>query len=299
MMRSPRSVLDRDGLGFVVASNAVVTNECSKHSPGGATRDAIRAGLYGLGPDPQRILCATFVGRKPTPTTDVENLLFNNIDQTASAFRSLAAAGLQFEHDARSPASGTLAEYRYRLVEASRARFATHLREPIRTWSDAKLPALPTAETSTRLASRAWWAMRNADALGRGCLFASERFAITIRLGGSELLPADAIKGALDGVVAAFQVQADHAHAGRAATFLSSLLPGNQDEISALLTSHPDPVLGRVPRLLTDPKVADFRWRPDDHRCVAGRIVRDLTATTGPALISGELWRADASPRAP
>jgi hypothetical protein len=89
-------VQDRDR-GFAVWADEYVRNESKAASTAGELRRIIAQRLRALPPAEGELLSARYAGSR-WHGTDVENLLFNNIDQTLSLFAAPANAGVRF-HD--------------------------------------------------------------------------------------------------------------------------------------------------------------------------------------------------------
>ncbi len=278
---------DADGKGFVVDAPTYVPNE-KLGNDARAAKQAIRTALADLAPGPDEVLAATFAGLKKTGT-DVENLLFNNIDQWGDAFVRPAGNGLSFEDLGDGGDRPAAFRYRYRLQAAESPFLAVRPAEPARCWGPVELVE---GDEPTRLTARTWWTIRHTAVRHAGSLPPDCRFAVRLTLGGSEVEVARVFKSVIDGAFAAFQLQMDRPYAVKVAEVLAPYLPGSREEIAGLLTSHPDPMLGTTAKLLWHkPTIGEVQWNPDDARCIAGCVTRGGDERSG-LWLSGELMQA-------
>jgi len=153
-------VQDRER-GFSVWADEYVRNESKAASTAGELRRIIAQRLRALRPAEGELLCARYGGLR-WGGTDVENLLFNNIDQTLSLFAAPANAGVRF-HDLgiHAPADPTgharSSHYAYDLIASG---------EPFTPIPGGKvicsIPATVIRAGEQRIATRIWLALRAA-----------------------------------------------------------------------------------------------------------------------------------------
>jgi hypothetical protein len=269
--------VERSASGFAVWADECVRNESKAASTAGALRRLIADGVRALPAPNGRVLYATYAGERARGT-DVENLLFNNIDQTLSLFRASGAVGVRFEDlgVVASPApdgANRMSVYGYRLVDP-REPFATvGMGDLICRVPDAVVP-----DGSARLAARVWFAVRSARReQGTSALLEAGDYVLKITVRGLD--PAKSIKAVVDGASAAMQRdEPERLHL--AMRRLSLLLEVDEERLLDLATA-PGAPLGTRSRpkptskdcLFTLDGATQVRVTPDDDRCVAAEVL--------------------------
>jgi hypothetical protein len=291
-------VIRRGGKGFEVWADEYVRNQSKAASAAGQVRRSIIDEIHALPEPAGRVLQAGYAGRRP-PGTDVENLLFNNMDQTLSLFTSPARRGVQFEDLGvvvpRAP-DGTSRHsfYSYRLIDSG---------EPFVTIEPGRLvcrvPVAIVADSPARLAARIWLAVRRArPPLGLGRALDEGSFLLKVAVRALE--PATSVKAIVDGVTAALQ-RDDPGRVADAMGRLAPLLGVQAEELLALATAGDAP-LGSRSRSSTASKESLFaldgavqvRVTPDDDRCAAAEVVS--SGNNGPPDLAVEIYSAKRRP---
>lgn len=254
--------------GFEIWADEYVRNESTAASAAGALRQLISGEIRRLPPPDGRLLHAAYAGYR-WPGTDVENLLFNNIDQTLKLFANSGNDGVRFEDlgDA-SPAApdGTTrsSSYAYRLVEAGEAFHAAETRELACRTEEAVVPEGPA-----RLAARIWLAVRRARP--SECRYvATAPYVLRVTTRG--LPPATNVKAIVDGASAAMQQGVLTDPLRQSIGRLAALLDADEDDLLSLVTG-PEAPLGVATGLFTLDGSAQVRVTPDDDRCVAAEVM--------------------------
>ncbi len=272
--------------GFEVWSDQYVQNEPKGNLYQLELRSLIKSRIQKL-PEPKgRLLCAAYAGQ-PRPGTDIENLLFNNIDQTFSAFGRSCKFGCRFEFLGPSPAPTRMSMshyFRYQYVDRS---------EPFDIAQVGRLVcSIPEATidmwgNDARLSLRIWFAVREARQCAAPALASGEPYILRVTTDG--LLPAKDLKAVIDGISAACQ----HAHlsslGGDIPERIATLLGVERNKLLTLIT-HDDSPLGEAHRLFTSHGGTQVRVTPDDHRCVAAEVFS--LSDEGPPRLAAELFAA-------
>jgi hypothetical protein len=244
-------------------------------------RRELREALSQLRPMPDELLQARFSGELRRGS-DVENVLFYNVDSGGATFRHATRFGVAFElgvgRAPRAPSGrGWRCYYDYRL---------RHIRAVPQSWgSSLTLARIKDVELQSRgaipTASEVWFSLRRgrADAYER-LADPRDRFKVTLvlKVPGERPLTPDLLKPLLDGVTAAFQAHGDAASAAAIADVLSGRLDADADELAELLLSKTRAVLGVVPDLVYAYR-GGVKWKPSDDRCVAAEIILDHGAS--------------------
>jgi hypothetical protein len=291
----PRSpYLARTDSGFEVWADEYVRNDSVAGSAAGRLRSLIVGRVRGLPSQGGRVLHAGYAGWR-WRGTDVENLLFNNMDQTLALFSAPGGAGIRFEElgcAVPPPPDGTSwpSFYSYRMSQPSEPFAAV---EPGRLI--CRVPEAIVPEGPARLAARIWLAVRRARPLpGPGVLAEDGEFLLRIAV--HQMEPGRCVKALVDGAAAAMQCDAP-GRVGEAITRLSRLMHADPAEMVALAT-EPGAPLGVRSRqgpaskesLFTLDGPDNVRVTPDDDRCIAAEV---LTAgNDGPARLTVEVYSA-------
>jgi predicted nucleic acid-binding Zn-ribbon protein len=297
--RQPRpAVIQRAANGFDVWADEYVRNESKADSAAGRVRRSVIDEIHALADPAGRVLQAGYAGRRP-PGTDVENLLFNNMDQTLSLFTSPARRGIQFEDLGTivplAP-DGTRRQsfYRYRLIELGEPFVTIELGRLV-----CRVPVAIVADRPARLAARIWLAVRRArPPLGPGRALGEGSFLLKVAVRALE--PATTIKAIVDGVTAALQ-RDDPGPLTEAVGRLAPLLGVRAEELLSLAAAGDAP-LGSRSRSSTTSKQSLFtldgasqvRVTPDDDRCVAAEVVS--SGTNGPPRLAVETYSVKRRP---
>jgi hypothetical protein len=292
------TVIRRTGKGFEVWADEYVRNESKADSAAGRLRRLIIDEIRALSEPAGWVLRAGYAGRR-APGTDVENLLFNNIDQTLTLFTSPARRGIQFEDlgvtvPLAPDGTGRQSFYSYRLIEPGEP-FATI--EPGRLV--CRVPAAIVADGPARLAARIWLAVRRAlPPLGPGGAVEEEDFLLKVAVRALE--PASTVKAIVDGVTAALQ-RDDPDRIADPIGRLALLLGVQAEELLALATVGDAPLGSRSRssttskrRLFTLDGASQVRITPDDDRCAAAEVVS--LGSDGPSRLAVEMYSAKRRP---
>lgn len=234
--RPPR--LRRAGSGFEVWADEYVPNEPRAASAAALLRRLISSEVRALPEPAGRVLHAGYAGQRPRGT-DVENLLFNNIDQSLSLFSAPGRRGIRFEDlgPIVPPApDGTLRPsfYSYRLAEPGEPFTAVEAGHLICHVPEAIVPDGPA-----RLAARIWLAVHRMRP-PHSCGAPPEDGDFLLRIAVRGLEPARSVKAIVDGATAAMQ-RDDPDRVRDAITRLSALLGVDAEELLALATANDAP----------------------------------------------------------
>jgi hypothetical protein len=229
-----------------------------------AVRDQLRRRVSALRPGPEEMLYASLTGKLPHGA-DVENALFYNI-QAAGVFEAMRR-GVSFEMTLDPLPVGV--RYRYDTGSVERG---------FRCWRGGRRLArldVRLGESPPKLAS-IWWALRSTD----GSIRASsehrsegEQFVLALNVEGptSGLTPA-LLKVILDGTICALQSEADSTMASSVASRVARAVGASTDvTLRALLDDVPSALGSRTPLVHTHGQ--GLKWEPDDHLCVAARVL--------------------------
>ena len=282
--------------GFQLWADEYVRNESKAASSAGRLRRRIADEIRALPRLDGRMLHAGYAGPRANGT-DVENLLFNNIDQDAALFRAPGCRGVAFEDlgpVAPTPPDGTSRRtfYRYLLAEPGEPLTTVNARHLI----CRVLPVIVPDGPKELAAARIWLAIRRArPEPGPGGPIEHGTFLLRAFVQGLE--PAVSLKAIVDGATAAMQ-RDDADHVRPATTRMSALLGADNDELLALATADNAP-LGRKSRpsphskqsLFALNRAGQVRVTPDDDRCIAAQIV--LAGNDGPPTLSVEVHSAE------
>ncbi|MHB1819882.1 MAG: hypothetical protein ACYCO9_17855 [Streptosporangiaceae bacterium] len=278
MAKARAPVIRRTPDGFGVWADEYVRNEARAGSPAGVLRRLIGDGIRGLPGSGDRMLHAAYAGWRWSGT-DVENLLFNNIDQGLSLFAGPGRAGVRFEDLGEQVPPGPDGSawrcfYRYRLAGAE---------EPLDVVLPGDLvcrvPEVVVPDGPARFAARVWFAvcsarLRSGEKAGN---LAAGPYVLRMTVRG--LNPASSLKALVDGASAAMQ-RDEPGRLGEAVARLSRLLDADPGYLMAL-ASDPGAPLGTrsrsgpdsVETLFTLDGAAQVRVTPDDDRCAAAEAV--------------------------
>jgi hypothetical protein len=269
--------LRRAGSGFEIWADEYVPNEPRAASAAGLLRRLICGEVRALPELAGQVLHAGYAGQRPRGT-DVENLLFNNIDQSLSLFSAPGRRGVRFEDlglivplapdGTRRPSF-----YSYRLTEPGEPFAAVEAGHLLCHVPEATVPDGPA-----RLAARIWLAVRRMRP-PHSCGAPLEDGDFLLRIAVRGLEPARSVKAAVDGATAAMQ-RDDPDRVKDALTRLSALLSVDAAELLALATANDAPLGSRSrssptskETLFTLDHAAQVRITPDDDRCVAAEVI--------------------------
>lgn len=236
-------------------------------------RDEIRSRGRQLAPSAGQVLHATFCGAK-LANADVENLVLYNID----TFRVAGRNGIRFEHGDTVPPAPDGAEHRfcYRYALAPLTGVFTHWRQG-RTLASFAWTDLGAFGGEKKLA-QVWLALARGKVEVFEPAAPETPFAVRVQVRpplGKHPVLGGLVKGIFDGVICAFQAQADMAvpeALPEVAARIARDVSADSVEIEEQLLDQRRAVLGTVPRLvsLCGPGV---KWDPSDHLCVAGELL--------------------------
>jgi len=298
MVTQPRlrdPFLRRAGSGFAVWADEYVPNQPSAASTARVLRGLIAEEIRVLPAPEGRVLHAGYGGWR-WHGTDVENLLFNNIDQGLSLFRKPGRAGVRFEDLGLTvpPAPDGITRrsfYSYRLAQPGTAFTGVQQGRLICRVRGAIVP-----DGLMRLAAaRVWLAVRRAEPLpAPGGPVEDGSFLLRIAL--HQLEPARYIKAAVDGVTAAMQSD-EPGRVTEAVARLAKLLDADASELLRHATAADAPLGARSrsspasrESLFTLHGPAGLRVTPDDDRCVAAEVT--TAGDDGPPRLSVGVYSA-------
>jgi hypothetical protein len=258
-------------------------------------RRDLRVALAKLNPMPDELLQARFSGELRRGS-DVENVLFYNVDAGQGTFRRATRFGVAFELGVallpRAP-SGRAWRccYDYRLA---------HVHTVSQAWgASRKLARIEHVELRCRgafpTASEVWFSVRSGRAEAYEHLAdrrAPFKVSLVLKVPGERPLTPDLLKALVDGVTGAFQAHGDPDSVAAVAGVLAERVGADAGEVAGLLLSKQRAVLGVVPRLVYAYR-GGVKWNPSDDRCVAADITLDHGA--GGYALSG--WVSPAEPR--
>jgi hypothetical protein len=226
----------------------------------------------------------------------VENLLFNNIDQTLGVFKAPGGLGVRFEDLGLTvplALDGTSwpSFYRYLLAKPGDPFAAARPGQLICRVPEAIVPDGPA-----RPAARIWLAVRRARPRP-GTGVPREDGGFLLRIAVHHLVPALSIKAVVDGATAAMQRE-DPGRISEAINRLATLLATDADHLLTLATEASAP-LGTRSRSSQASKQSLFmldghdqvRITPDDDRCIATEVT--TAGNDGPARLTVEVYSAE------
>ncbi len=236
---------------------------------------ALRAGIARLRFEDGEVLRGAFHGAKPTKRTDLENLVFYNLDLPTAAVQR----GVSFEHSPQPPAQGTIG-YVYEPVPATDATRLWRPGERIISFTNVALPG--------RSAPAIWWSMKS-----HGCpertADGDEDVFVVCRVATAAAVGATQLKALVDGTLAGAQWMPDPPddRCALVEAALASVLAVKPDirTISAVLRDDSTAALGPCADLV--------RWdggiNPDDHRLVAGLVLIEPSPSTSTHVIDASV----------
>lgn len=248
-------------------------------------REGLRSALSSLTASEGELLAALYSGPRP-PNSDVENILFYNVDPGGASFVAASTRGVRFELDSQ-PTDQVMCEYRYRLVG---------IEEPLATWElGRRLARFAGADLGRfvgehRLA-QVWMAVRNAADMAHSSRPLTEGpFAVFLELGvppgaGTGVRP-ELLKSVVDGVVCAFHNHADEMTVTGVAGRIANQIAVAPEVVAATLLAPDGAVLGARPHLV-HARGQGVQWNPADARCVAGQLMRRPRERW---MLSGEMY---------
>lgn len=253
--------------GFAVWADEYVRNESKRDSTAGELRRVIAQRLRALRPAGAEVLRASYAGSRGRGT-DVENLLFNNIDQTLGLFAVSAGVGVRFHDlgtDAPVDPTGRIRSsyYNYELIDSGEPF------DPIpggKVLCSTPLVRVPAGEL--RIATRIWPALRTARPTATTELHDGP-YALRITVTG--INPGLSVKALVDGASTAMQRAIPTSVIVGCSRRLAHALGLPSQHVFELLTTAPAP-LGLATRLLARDGEDAVRLTPDDDRCVAAQV---------------------------
>ena len=129
------------------------------------------------------VLSAVFVTPQLAPGSDVENVLFTNIDATGSVFRHAAQRGVMFEFWPEDPSTGRGAPQLgccsvYESVRPDKLSLRWREQEVLAKWAAIPVPSLPTASSCGPV----WWELRHGQMTVRLPRTPPEHFGVHLTL---------------------------------------------------------------------------------------------------------------------
>ena len=293
-VRAP--VIRRIPDGFEVRADEYVPNEPRADSPARVLRRLIGDEVRGL-PGPRgRVLQAAYAGWR-WAGTDVENLLFNNIDQGLSLFAGPGRLGVRFEDlgDRVPPGpdgSAWRCFYRYRLAGPGEPFDAVRPGELV-----CRVPEVVVPDGPARFAARVWLAVCSARVRSGVACARPLAGPYVLRMTVRGLHPARTVKTLVDGASAAMQ-RDEPGRIGAVIGRLSRLLDVDATYLMSL-ASDPEAPLGTRSRARPDSAESLFvldgsnqvRVTPDDDRCAAAEVMS--AGDGGQPSVTVEVFRAE------
>ncbi|WP_157559862.1 hypothetical protein [Nocardioides sp. Soil777] len=235
-------------------------------------REGLRSALASLTASDGQLLAALYSGPRP-PNSDVENLLYYNIDPAGASFVSASTSGVRFELDSQ-PTDQVTCLYQYRFVGAE---------QPLATWElGRRLTRFAGADLGRfmrqhRLA-QVWMAVhRTFDRTHNPPALTEGPFAVFLELQIPPVVSVgvrpELLKAVVDGVVCACHNHLDEATVTGVASRIANQIAVEQEVVAETLLAPDRAVLGARPRL-AHTHGQGVQWNPADERCVAGQLTR-------------------------
>lgn len=235
-------------------------------------RKGLRTALASLTASEGHLLAALYSGPRP-PNSDVENILFYNVDPGGASFVSASTSGVRFELDSQ-PIDQLTCQYRYRLVGAE---------EPLATWElGRRLTRFAGADlgrfTGQHRLAQVWMAVHSTpDRTYTPPPLTEGPFAVFLELevppvAGIGVRP-ELLKSVVDGVVCAFHNHLDEVTVTGVASRIANQIAVQPEVVAERLLALDRAVLGARPHLVRS-RGQGVQWNPADERCVAGQLRR-------------------------
>jgi hypothetical protein len=262
--------------GFEAWCSRQIDLESKPPDPRGSVTELIRGGLREMRPATRSLLRATFRAASMVAQSDVENLLFTNVDATGSLFRPLVGDGLEFEFKAgdpsgASPEPGLVCCSVYDWIARSESDAAWAKTTALATWTEVPVPGLGAITRAPAI----WWILRRARFVLDQSAGAPGLFGVGLRVQVPPGLPFNAaasVKPVVDAVVLCLSAENGRSsEEGIAAMARYAGAP--KDDVKALLCDDSKALLGKH-RLVTQ----HGQVSPPDHGCIRGRLVVDASA---------------------
>ena len=239
----------------------------------GLLRLGLREKLRDMSAALGQILAATYAAPALLPRSDVENVLFTNIDATGGAFARLAAHGVWFEHEPIDPsrladAPQLSCRSVYRVLAEADITSAWHETHELARWERVPVPSFMNATRSAPL----WWDLRRGAAELAVLGSRPDSFGVHLVLHvpeGARVNCAAKLKVAVDAVVLAFSCADGNAKTIGIEKFAADA-GAPEDEVRALLASAERAVLGAC-RMVN----AGGSAEPPDEGCHQGSLRLD------------------------
>lgn len=296
-LRDP--IIRRTGSGFEVWADEYVPNQPGAASTAKALRSLITGEVRALPAPGGRLLHAGYGGWR-RHGTDVENLLFNNINQGLSLFREPAEAGVRFEDLGLTvplaPDGTSWKTFYSYLLAPPGASFAAVRQGPL----ICRVSGAVVQDGPARLAAaRIWLAVRRASPRPEAGMLA-EHGSFLLRVTVHQLEPGRHVKAVVDGVTAAMQ-RDEPGRVTEAAVRLAKLLGADAGELLEHATAADAPLGARSrshpasrESLFTLYGPAQVRVTPDDDRCIAAEVT--TARNDGPARLTAAVYSATHRP---
>lgn len=245
---------------------------------------AIKTRCGNLRPGDGQVLRATFFGQKDEKV-DVENLVLYNI----GSFGDAGSNGILFEYGAGIPLAPSGAGhpfcYRYELAGRRKGFSDWQVGLPLARFDWTDLGEL----SGDKLLAPVWLALARAHERSEAETFPvhfapGAAFAVRLRIRPPHQhtrVLGNMVKGIVDGVVSAFQSHTDMKVLPKvipplALTIEKARPAGKADpaELERHFRQCGRGVLGPVWQLVSPSGGGGVIWRPDDHLCVAGELIR-------------------------
>lgn len=235
-------------------------------------RKGLRTALASLAASEGQLLAALYSGPRP-PNSDVENILFYNVDPGGASFVSASTSGVRFELDSQ-PIDQMTCQYQYRIVGAE---------EPLATWElGRRLTRFAGADlehfTGQHRLAQVWMAVQSApDRTYNPPPLTEGPFAVFLELevppGAGVGVRPEILKAVVDGVVCAFHNHLDEVTVTDVASRIANQIAVEPEVVAATLLAPDCAALGARPHLVRT-RGQGVQWNPADERCVAGRLMR-------------------------
>lgn len=257
--------------GFEAWCSKQLDLQAKPPDPRGRLRELIRGAIRQVSGAPESILRASFHASSLLPRSDVENVLFTNVDATGSCFGHLAGRGVEFEFREEDP-SGRAPRVAlpccsiYELVNAARSLDVWTQRGVLATWTSIPIPDLRTVTRAAPL----WWYLRRAplELASSGPLRGHFGVDLAVHVPvGTRLNAAATVKLAVDAVV--LGLSCDNGQSpDDGIRAMSGFAGAPEQEVRRLLSDDSRALFGAH-------RLVDRRGQvsPPDAGCVLGRLL--------------------------
>ena len=225
-------------------------------------RDELKGKIVSLGGNRPSgmVLVGEYISEEPTQGSDIENILFYNIDQSGVAFAGATTQGMRFLHTLRTPeptdGPGRLHQYRY--------RFCPVAAETMKISFEFEMENLDKTTTAGIVWREASLSLAKCGVVGEPVGGAFKLAVHILVPEKKDLFLAKMVKPLLDGTISALQEMTFEPRPELLAR-LSTLLNIEPSEIKSLLGTSESKILGKR-KILVFPFGKGVKWNPEDER---------------------------------